>query len=96
MPRRYNRSWLACVLATAASWMFSVAAVVGAAPLAGDELLLIAVWLVTAAMPVTKLAAQLYPVQRRTIAAYRAYRLGVLHAEENYAAHAAERMTCKY
>lgn len=96
MPRRYDRSWLACVLAAAASWMISMAAAVGAAPLTGDELLVIAIWLVAVAMPVTKLAGQLYPVQLRTLAAYRAYRLGVLHAEENYAAHAAERMTSKH
>ncbi|MEU4511707.1 hypothetical protein AB0G05_19625 [Nonomuraea wenchangensis] len=89
MPRRFDRSWLTCVLAAAASWTISLGAMV-----TGHWGMLI-IWLVAVAIPLTVLTARLYPVQLRTIAAYRAYRLGQLHAQENEAAYTAKRTAIK-
>jgi hypothetical protein len=47
-----------------------------------DELMLLAGWAVTVGLPLTLLAIRLYPAQKRAAAAYRAYRLGRLHARE--------------
>ncbi|SPL98290.1 unnamed protein product [[Actinomadura] parvosata subsp. kistnae] len=47
-----------------------------------DELMLLAGWAVTVGVPLTLLAIRLYPVQKRAAAAYRAYRMGRLHARE--------------
>jgi hypothetical protein len=89
-PSRFDTAWLTCAIAAAASWIVCAAAALCGDHVGGDEALLLVGWGVTVALPVTLLGVRLYPAQRLTVVAYRAYRLGRLHAREVEADRAAD------